>query len=56
MEERLLESVPKGTVLVDTSTARASDRLNGLAVIGMADYSFGHPVRITATSGPGDAA
>ena len=42
----------KGTVLLDTAGA-AIGRINGLSVISMGDYAFGHPVRITATVGPG---
>ena len=52
VEERLQESMVKGTVLLDTAGA-AIGRINGLSVISMGDYAFGHPVRITATVGPG---
>jgi lon-related putative ATP-dependent protease len=52
VEERLLESIEQGTVLLDVSE-KVVGRINGLAVIGMPDYSFGHPVRLTAVTGPG---
>jgi lon-related putative ATP-dependent protease len=52
MEERLLDEVKTGTLLLDVE-GTASGRLNGLTVMGISDYSFGHPVRITATAGPG---
>ena len=28
-------------------------RINGLSVLDMGDYAFGHPTRLTATVGPG---
>lgn len=52
LQERLQESLLDGTVLLDTSGA-AVGRINGLSVLDMGDYSFGHPVRLTATVGPG---
>lgn len=52
MEERLIEEVKKGTVLLDVGGS-AVGRINGLTVVGMSDYSFGHPVRLTAAAGPG---
>jgi predicted ATP-dependent protease len=42
VEERLQESMVKGTVLLDTAGA-AIGRINGLSVISMGDYAFGHP-------------
>jgi lon-related putative ATP-dependent protease len=52
VEERLQESLLEGTVLIDTAGS-AVGRINGLSVLDMGDYSFGHPVRLTATVGPG---
>jgi predicted ATP-dependent protease len=52
VEERLQESFAKGTMLMQT-TGSAVGRINGLSVLGMGDCSFGHPVRLTATVGPG---
>ena len=51
-EERLQEAMVKGTVLIDTE-GLAVGRINGLSVVGLGDYAFGHPVRLTATVGPG---
>jgi predicted ATP-dependent protease len=52
MEERLQESVVNGMVLIETSGS-AVGRINGLSVLGIADYAFGHPARLTATVAPG---
>jgi lon-related putative ATP-dependent protease len=52
VEERLLEEVRKGTLLF-TVAGSASGRINGLTVLGMPEFSFGHPVRITAAVAPG---
>ncbi len=52
IEERLQESLVDGTVLLEIS-GTAVGRINGLSVLDMGDYSFGHPVRLTATVGPG---
>jgi lon-related putative ATP-dependent protease len=52
MEERLHEALLQGTLLVETSGAVAG-RINGLSVLSLGDYSFGHPTRLTATVAPG---
>lgn len=52
VEERLQESFAKGTVLMETAGSVVG-RINGLSVLGVGDCSFGHPVRLTATVGPG---
>jgi len=52
IEERLQESLADGTVLLEAAGS-AVGRINGLSVLDMGDYSFGHPVRLTATAGPG---
>ncbi len=51
-EAHLQEAMTRGTILIET-TGAAVGRVNGLAVLGLADYAFGHPARITATVGPG---
>jgi predicted ATP-dependent protease len=51
-EEHLQEMLLNGTVLVETA-GTATGRINGLSVLGLGDYAFGHPVRLTATVGPG---
>ena len=52
MEERMQEMLTNGTVLIETEGSVAG-RINGLSVLGLGDYAFGHPVRLTATVGPG---
>ena len=55
IEERLLELVRDGSLLLDYDGERVG-QVNGLAVLGVGDYSFGRPIRITATAGPGRGA
>jgi lon-related putative ATP-dependent protease len=52
IEETVLDSLRKETVLIET-TGSAVGRINGLSVVGLPDYAFGHPVRLTAAVGPG---
>ena len=52
VEERLQESLADGTMLLE-NTGTAVGRINGLSVLDMGDYAFGHPVRLTASVGPG---
>lgn len=52
VEERLQEALARGTLLIETRGA-AVGRVNGLSVLSLGDYAFGHPARITATAGPG---
>jgi lon-related putative ATP-dependent protease len=52
LEERLMEKIQQGAVLLDTCGS-AVGRINGLSVVGLPDYSFGYPVRLTAAVGPG---
>ncbi|MCS7222473.1 MAG: ATP-binding protein [Anaerolineae bacterium] len=47
MQERLREEVLRGTILIDTDGAKVG-QVNGLSVMTLGDYSFGHPSRITA--------
>ena len=46
--------VQEGTLLLDFEGERVG-QVNGLSVIELGDYSFGRPVRITASAGPGRA-
>jgi predicted ATP-dependent protease len=55
IEERLLEMVAEGTLMLDFDGERVG-QVNGLSVLDLGDYTFGHPVRITATAGPGGGA
>ncbi len=47
IEERMQEMMVEGTIIVDTDGAKVG-QINGLAVLGMGDYLFGKPSRITA--------
>lgn len=47
VEERIRELIAQGQLLVDVEGARAG-QVNGLSVLQLGDYSFGHPSRITA--------
>lgn len=47
VEEKLRELVAQGQLLVDVTGAK-SGQVNGLSVLQLGDYTFGHPSRITA--------
>ena len=47
IEERIREMAVEGTLIVDTEGEKIG-QINGLAVLGMGDYQFGKPSRITA--------
>lgn len=47
MRTRYLEEIARGTILIDTSGGRIG-QINGLSVIMLNQFSFGHPTRITA--------
>ncbi|MBI3971602.1 MAG: AAA family ATPase [Chloroflexi bacterium] len=49
-EERLLELMEEGTLLVDVSGTRTG-QVNGVALYQLGDYTFGRPSRITARAG-----
>lgn len=52
IQEKIKEMVARGTILIDTEGQHVG-QVNGLSVIGLGDYSFGRPSRITASIGPG---
>lgn len=52
VQERIQEAIERGTLLIDTE-GQAVGRINGLAVLGLGDYAFGRPNRITASIGLG---
>lgn len=54
IETRIREMIAEGTLLIDTSGARVG-QTNGLSVLEIGGYSFGKPVRITATAALGKA-
>ncbi len=47
VRERLLKEIERGTILIDTAGARVG-QVNGLSVVTLGGYAFGHPSRITA--------
>jgi lon-related putative ATP-dependent protease len=47
IRERMQEAIERGTLLIDTSGSRVG-QVNGLSVVGLGDFAFGHPSRITA--------
>ncbi|MBM4180017.1 MAG: AAA family ATPase [Betaproteobacteria bacterium] len=53
LRSRLHEEILRDTVLIAVSDGRIG-QVNGLAVIGLDDFLFAHPVRITATSRVGE--
>jgi lon-related putative ATP-dependent protease len=55
VEERVVDAIQRKTILIDTSGSCVG-QVNGLAVVDLGEYRFGHPVRITATTriGTGD--
>ncbi|MCE0767632.1 Lon protease family protein [Pseudonocardia kujensis] len=47
VEERSREVILDGTIMIDTEGAQVG-QVNGLAVLGVGDHSFGRPTRVTA--------
>jgi len=54
IETRIREMIEEGTLLVDVAGTRIG-QVNGLSVLEIGGYSFGKPVRITATAALGKA-
>ncbi len=52
IRRRLLEEVLRGTLLVDTAGSQVG-QVNGLSVLQLGGFAFGHPTRITARVRPG---
>jgi lon-related putative ATP-dependent protease len=50
--EKIRELIAEGTLLIDTDGEKVG-QVNGLSVIQLGDYSFGRPVRLTASIGVG---
>ena len=48
-QERIFDAIQRRTLLIDTA-GECVGQVNGLSVIDLGDYRFGHPVRITATT------
>ncbi|HUY90652.1 MAG TPA: ATP-binding protein [Pirellulales bacterium] len=49
IRERLQEEIARGTLLIETQGAKVA-QLNGLSVVELGNFTFGHPTRITATA------
>jgi lon-related putative ATP-dependent protease len=47
LRERLLEQIREGTLMIETNGSRVG-QVNGLSVIDLGHFAFGHPTRITA--------
>lgn len=47
VHDRILAEIEQGTLLIETSGARAG-QINGLSVVELGDCAYGHPTRITA--------
>lgn len=54
IDERMQEMIADGTLMVDV-TGAVVGQINGLAVIGLGDYTFGKPSRITVRTYTGQA-
>ncbi|NOK59945.1 MAG: ATP-binding protein [Chloroflexi bacterium AL-W] len=52
IQQRAQDLIAQGTLLIDTMGERVG-QINGLSVMGLSDYAFGRPSRITASVGPG---
>ncbi len=52
LEEKIRELITKGQLLVDTAGS-VTGQINGLSVLQLGDYTFGHPSRITARASVG---
>ena len=47
IRQRMQEEIQRGTILIDTEKEKIG-QVNGLSVIQLGDFAFGHPARITA--------
>jgi lon-related putative ATP-dependent protease len=52
IQQKIEEMIAEGTILIDVEGKRGG-QLNGLAVLGVGDFAFGRPSRITASVGVG---
>ena len=52
IQKKIEEMIAEGTILIDVEGKR-NGQLNGLAVLGVGDFVFGRPSRITASVGAG---
>ena len=49
LRERIYENIRRGTIFIDTEGAMVG-QVNGLSIVGLGDFAFGQPSRITATT------
>ncbi|RLC46971.1 MAG: ATP-dependent protease [Candidatus Coatesbacteria bacterium] len=54
LETKLKRMIKDGTIMIDTDGAKVG-QVNGLAVFATANYTFGQPARITASTAAGDS-
>jgi predicted ATP-dependent protease len=52
IQQRINEMMDNGTIIIDTE-GESTGQVNGLEVIGLGDFAFGKPSRITASIGVG---
>ncbi len=52
IQEKIQEMIRRGTLLIDTDAERVG-QVNGLSVIGLGDFEFGTPSRVTVSVGMG---
>lgn len=53
LRRKINEEILRGTLFIDSSGAKPG-QVNGLVVLDLGNYSFGHPARITATARVGE--
>jgi lon-related putative ATP-dependent protease len=52
IQEKIQEMIKRGFFLIDTAEKKVG-QVNGLSVMGLSDYAFGNPSRVTASIGLG---
>jgi lon-related putative ATP-dependent protease len=52
IQEKIQEMIERGILLIDTDTEKVG-QVNGLSVMGLGDFAFGSPSRVTASIGLG---
>jgi lon-related putative ATP-dependent protease len=52
IQEKIQEMIKRGVILIDTDAEKVG-QVNGLAVMGLGDFAFGNPSRVTASIGLG---
>jgi lon-related putative ATP-dependent protease len=52
IQEKIQEMIQRGIILIDTDAEKVG-QVNGLSVMGLGDFAFGSPSRVTASTGLG---